>query len=83
MRDFIEHERKHMEMEERFLFSTAVSALRPEDWGGIDARWSDWKDSIFSVAFEERCQSLRERILRWQRENSGNSHVKTNIRTGY
>src|SRR5208282_3337642 len=27
MRDFIEHERKHMEMEERFLFSTAVGAL--------------------------------------------------------
>jgi len=78
MRDFIEHERKHMEMEERFLFSTAVSALRPEDWAGIDARWSDWKDSIFSVAFEERCQSLRERILRWQRKSQDNFHVKKN-----
>ena len=69
MRDFIGHERKHMEMEERFLFSTAVDALRPEDWARIDARWSDWKDSLFSVAFQERCQSLRERILQWQREN--------------
>ncbi len=69
MHDFIERERKHMEMEERFLFSTAVKALRPEDWAGIDARWSDWKDSLFNVAFEERCQSLRERIVQWQREN--------------
>ena len=69
MHDFIEHERKHMEMEERFLFSTAVNALRPEDWAGIDARWSDWKDSLFNVAFEERCQSIGERILQWQREN--------------
>jgi hemerythrin-like domain-containing protein len=69
MHDFIEHERKHMEMEERFLFSTAVNALRPEDWAGIDATWSDRKDSLFNVAFEERCQSLRERIVQWQREN--------------
>src|SRR5579862_860157 len=69
MHDFIEHERKHMEMEERFLFSTAVNALRPEDWSGIDAAWSDRKDSLFNVAFEERCQSLRERIVQWQREN--------------
>jgi len=69
MHDFIEHERKHMEMEERFLFSTAVNALRPEDWAGIDATWGDRKDSLFNVAFEERCQSLRERIVQWQREN--------------
>jgi hemerythrin-like domain-containing protein len=76
MRDFIGYERKHIEMEERFLFSAAVKALRPEDWVGIDARWSDWKDSIFTMAFEERCQSLRERILHWQWENKNNSHVK-------
>ncbi len=69
MHDFIERERKHMEMEERFLFSTAVNALRAEDWAGIDARWSDWKDSMFNVAFEEKCQSIRERILHWQQEN--------------
>jgi hemerythrin-like domain-containing protein len=76
MRDFIKCERKHMEMEERFLFSTAINVLRPEDWAGIDARWSDWKDSMFEVAFEEKCQSLRERILQWQREHQANSHVK-------
>jgi hemerythrin-like domain-containing protein len=69
MRDFIKHERKHMEMEERVLFPAAVNALRPEDWAGIDARWSDKKDSLFNVAIEERCQSLRERILQWEREN--------------
>jgi hypothetical protein len=62
-----------MEMEERFLFSTAINVLRPADWAGIDARWSDWKDSMFNVAFEEKGQSLRERILQWQRENQDNS----------
>ena len=70
IRDFIECERKHMEMEERFFFSTAANALRAEDWAGIDASWSDWKDSMFNVAFEEKCQSLRERILHWRRREN-------------
>ena len=39
MRDFIEHERKHMEMEERVLFPAAVNALQPEDRAGIHAIW--------------------------------------------
>jgi hemerythrin-like domain-containing protein len=69
VRDFIDHQRKHMEMEERVLFSAAVNALRPEDWAEIDEKWSDKKDTMFNVAIEERCQSLRERILQWQREN--------------
>jgi hemerythrin-like domain-containing protein len=70
MQDFIEQERKHMAMEERVLFSAAVNALRPEDWAGIDARWT--RDSMFNMAIEERCQSLRERILQWQRESQKN-----------
>jgi len=72
IRDFIAHERKHMEMEERVLFPAVVNALRPEDWAGIDARWSDKKDTLFNVAIEERCQSLRERILQWEQENEAN-----------
>ncbi len=72
MRDFIEQERKHMEMEERVLFPAAVSALQPDDWAGIDAIWSEQKDTMFNVAIEERCQSLRERILQWERENQEN-----------
>ncbi len=72
MREFIELERKHMEMEERVLFPAAVSALRPEDWAAIDTVWSEQKDTMFNVAIEERCQSLRERILRWERENQEN-----------
>jgi hemerythrin-like domain-containing protein len=39
MHDFIEHEREHMEMEERVLFRVAVSALRPEDWIAIAKKW--------------------------------------------
>ena len=27
------------------------------------------KDSMFNVAMEEKCQSLRERVLQWRRES--------------
>jgi hemerythrin-like domain-containing protein len=73
VRDFIEHERKHMKMEERVFFSAADSTLQPEDWAGIDARWIDWRDSMFNVAMEEKCQSLRDRILQWRRQNQDNA----------
>lgn len=39
MRNFIDHERKHMEMEERVLFRVAITTLRPEDWVGIAKKW--------------------------------------------
>ncbi|MGO9702233.1 MAG: hemerythrin domain-containing protein [Xanthobacteraceae bacterium] len=70
MRDFVEQERRHMKMEERVLFSSAVTALRPEDWAVIESRWRETKDSLFNVAIEEKCESIREHILHWQRENS-------------
>ena len=68
MGDFIEQERRHIKMEERLVFSAAANALQSEDWAEIDARWSEARDSLFNVAMEERCQSLRERILHWQRK---------------
>ena len=69
MRDFIDQQRVHMAMEERTLFPVAENALRPEDWREIDVKWNDKTESLFNVAMEERCQSLRDRILRWGREN--------------
>jgi hemerythrin-like domain-containing protein len=70
MRDFIDHQRRHMAMEERTLFPAAANALRPTDWQEIDSKWNDKTETLFSVAMEEKCHSLRERILRWGRENS-------------
>jgi hemerythrin-like domain-containing protein len=61
-----------MDMEERVLFSTAIHTLRPEDWAEIEAVWSEKQDSLFNAVMEERCQSLRERILQWERENQEN-----------
>jgi hemerythrin-like domain-containing protein len=61
-----------MEMEERVLFPAAFSALRSEDWTEIESRWSDNEDTLFNVGMEERCHSLRDRILHWHRENADN-----------
>lgn len=69
MRDFIDHQRAHMAMEERTLFPAAANALRSEDWREIDLKWNDKTESLFNVAMEEKLQSLRDRILRWGREN--------------
>jgi hemerythrin-like domain-containing protein len=69
MRDFIDHQRVHMAMEERTLFPAAANALRSEDWREIDLKWNDKTETLFNVAMGEKLQSLRDRILRWGREN--------------
>jgi len=72
MRDFIDHQRRHMAMEERTLFPAAANALRPEDWQEIDSKWNDKTTTLFDVAIEEKYHSLRDRILQWGRENNEN-----------
>lgn len=66
MRDFVEHQRKHMELEEQLFFTAATKTLRPEDWEEIDSRWSEMSDSLFNVAEEEIGFSLRDRIVQWK-----------------
>jgi hemerythrin-like domain-containing protein len=68
VRDFIEKERRHMQMEERVLFPAAAKALLPEDWAEIDARLCS--DPSLDRANDEKFNSLRERILRWEQENT-------------
>ena len=73
--DFIEHQRQHMDKEERLLFPAAVQGLRPDDWAEIDARLNDLKDPLFNGAIETKFQALQRTILRWQRETE-TSRVK-------
>ncbi len=68
VRDFIEHQRQHMDKEERLLFPAAIKSLRPEDWADIDARLNDVKDPLFSGAIETKFHALERTILRWERE---------------
>jgi hemerythrin-like domain-containing protein len=52
MRDFIDHERQHMAMEERLVFPAALKALRSADWAEIALKLADRHDSLL-------CQTLR------------------------
>jgi len=66
--DFIEHQRLHMEKEERLLFPAAVKSLRPEDWAEIDERLLNGKDPLFDSESELEFRKLQQTILRWENE---------------
>jgi hemerythrin-like domain-containing protein len=66
--DFIEHQRQHLQKEERLLFPAAIKALRREDWAAIDARLDNRKDPLFDGVVEEKFHDLRKTILRWEQE---------------
>src|SRR5215831_5598385 len=53
IRDFIDHERQHMAMEERIVFPTALDALRPEDWADIALKMADRYDPFYQPGFED------------------------------
>jgi hemerythrin-like domain-containing protein len=68
IRDFIEHERRHIAMEERDFFPAAVKALQPEDWAEIASTLTDQKDPLFSESVEERFDAVRKHILQLEQE---------------
>jgi hemerythrin-like domain-containing protein len=69
VREFVEHERRHMQLEERELLPSALARLHAEDWADLDARLTDTRDPLFSRESEARCEQLKQRIARWEREN--------------
>ena len=78
--DFINHQRQHMDKEERLLFPAAVERLRPEDWAAIDARLNDRKDPLFNGAVETKFQALQRTILRWERETESSRAKPARVR---
>jgi hemerythrin-like domain-containing protein len=66
--DFINHERQHMEMEERIFFPAALNALRPEDWAGIALKLADRRDPLDQPGLEEKFNMLRRKILEMEAE---------------
>jgi hemerythrin-like domain-containing protein len=70
--DFIEHQRQHMNKEERLLFPAAAKALRPEDWAEIDARLNDRKDPLLDDTTEKKFHVLHQTIVRWEQETDVN-----------
>jgi hemerythrin-like domain-containing protein len=70
--DFIEHQRQHMDKEERLLFPAAVKALQPEDWAEIDERLDNRKDPLFDGVIEKKFRALQRTISRWEQEIQAN-----------
>ena len=65
-RHFIEHQRRHLEMEEERFFPEALAALTAEDWAEVDRRITQEKDPIFETEVSRDYADLRDRILKWE-----------------
>jgi hemerythrin-like domain-containing protein len=68
VRDFIEHERHHIMMENRDFFPAALKALEPQDWTEIASAVTGHKDPLFSDVAEKSFDGLRAHILRLEQE---------------
>ena len=68
IRDFIEHERRHMMMEDRYFFPAALKALKPQDWTEIVSALTARKDPLFNDTAEARFEALRAHILQLEKE---------------
>jgi hemerythrin-like domain-containing protein len=68
IRDFINHERQHMAMEERVVFPAALSALQPEDWADIALKLAGQYDPFYQPGFEEKFNRVRRNILKMEEE---------------
>ena len=74
VRDFIEHERRHIMMEDRDFFPVAVKALEAQDWAEIASAMTSHEDPLFSEAAEETFDALRARILQLEQEAEAERH---------
>ncbi|MGB6433520.1 MAG: hemerythrin domain-containing protein [Bradyrhizobium sp.] len=66
--EFIEHERRHMMMEDQEFFPAALKALKPIDWGDIASAVDGQRDPLFSNATEDHFGRVREYILQLEEE---------------
>ena len=65
--DFINHERQHMEREERIFFPAALDALRPQDWADIALKLADRYDPLSQPGLEEKFDMRAPRD--WTKKN--------------
>ena len=74
VRDFIEHQRRHIMMEDRDFFPAALKALEPQDWTEIASALTNPEDPLFSEAVEETFDTLRARIQQLEQEAEAERH---------
>jgi hemerythrin-like domain-containing protein len=74
VRDFLEHERHHLAMEDCHFFPAAAKALKPDDWAEIASAQSTHKDPLFSDATETRFDALCAHIFQLEQEAESERH---------
>jgi hemerythrin-like domain-containing protein len=67
-RQFVEDERKHMAMEERYFFPLALETLSEADWTRVDAELQSDTDPLFDAIVEDKFRDLRRELLEWGEE---------------
>jgi hemerythrin-like domain-containing protein len=68
IRDFIDRERRHLQMEDRYFYPAALGALQPQDWAETASTLTGHKDPLFSDVVEQRFDMLRAHILRLEQD---------------
>ena len=61
-RGFVDAYRRHIALEEEWLFPAALGALSDRDWAEIDARSTGRRDPLFDVAIESGFEAGRHDI---------------------
>jgi hemerythrin-like domain-containing protein len=68
IRDFIDHQREHIAMEEHVFFPAALKALQPADWDEVALSLADRDDPLIPPGLEEKYDALWRRILKLEDE---------------
>jgi hemerythrin-like domain-containing protein len=63
VRDFIDNERKHIDLEDEVVFPAITSSLKPEDWADIALKIADRYGPPSRADFEEQFSTFRRNIL--------------------
>lgn len=69
-REFIDAQRRHMELEERSFFPAALNTLNDGDWADVTAEIVHRDDPLFGSAVEARFRAIATDILDWDRDET-------------
>jgi hemerythrin-like domain-containing protein len=79
IRDFINHEREHMAMEERVVFPVVLNALRTEDWADIALKLGDQDDPFYQRGLERNSTRSGETSWIWKRKRKQSGLTKARL----
>ncbi len=69
LKEFIDTQREHMEMERDRFFPLAQAVLTQQDWQELGKAAGDERDPLYSEEGAEEFEALRRAIMRWHAED--------------